>query len=499
MTQYSKLTTGQKQQIIEYYKTHSWANTAEHFNTSTYIVQRVLREYDIKQRSPEENKRLSCIEKFGTEYAAQSDTVKQHHKETCQNKYGVDNFAKSPLFNERMRSTCRERYGVDNPMQSATCKETFKTRVLAKTGYEWPMQDVTTKDKAKSTCQERYGGQGWASQKIYEKYKNSVKEHYGVDNPMQAQEVKQSLSDNVMSKYGVRWFCLHQKYRLASNHADSKPNKYFAQLLQDNGIEFTREFPIDRYAYDFKIGNILIEVDPSPTHNSTWGVYDCSPLPSNYHLNKSRVAVHKGFRCIHIFDWDDPVKVVNLLKDRQKLFARKSTVKEVNSKEAREFINCYHIQGYARDSIRLGLYYDNELVSIMTFDKPRYNKKFDYELIRYCSSKNVVGGAAKLFKHFLTQFSPKSVVSYCDFSKFTGNVYTELGFKLESTTISKHWYNMKTDEHILDTLLLQRGFDQLLGNKYGKYGKGTNNSDLMRQNGFVEIYDAGQGRYTYFS
>ena len=95
----------------------------------------------------------------------------------------------------------------------------------------------------------------------------------------------------------------------------------------------------------------------------------------------------------------------------------------------------------------------------MTFGKPRYNKNYEYELIRYCSSKKVVGGAEKLFNYFIKTYNPKSIISYCDWSKFNGNVYSKLGFKYKSYSICKHWYNTKTKKHITDNLLRQRGFD----------------------------------------
>ena len=161
--------------------------------------------------------------------------------------------------------------------------------------------------------------------------------------------------------------------------------------------------------------------------------------------------------------------------------------------DAAEFINKFHLQSYAKDSIRIGLYLDDELLSVMTFDKPRYNKKYQYELVRYCSKCNVLGGVEKIWENFLKKYTPESVVSYCDLSKFDGLVYHELGFFVNSKPQpSKHWYNLKTGQHITDNLLRQRGFDQLFKTNYGK---GTSNDELMKQNGFVEIYDCGQKTY----
>ena len=72
-------------------------------------------------------------------------------------------------------------------------------------------------------------------------------------------------------------------------------------------------------------------------------------------------------------------------------------------------------------------------------------------------------------------------------------MYEKLGFKKVRTSgVAKHWYNLKTKEHITDNLLRQRGFDQLFKTNFGK---GTSNEVLMLKTGFVEIYDCGQATY----
>ena len=131
----------------------------------------------------------------------------------------------------------------------------------------------------------------------------------------------------------------------------------------------------------------------------------------------------------------------------------------------------------------------------MTFGKPRYNKNYEYELLRLCTKFDfeVVAGASKLFTYFIRHYSPASIISYCDLSKFKGDVYTKLGFNLQSVSNpSLHWYNIKTKQHITDNLLRQRGFDQLFGTNYGK---GVSNEKLMLEHNFVKIYDAGQATY----
>ena len=276
---------------------------------------------------------------------------------------------------------------------------------------------------------------------------------------------------------------------------NSRPNILFEELLKDNNIEFEREFPIEKYSYDFKIDNKLVEINPSTTHNSSWGLFN-NPKDKYYHFNKSKTARDNNYTCIHIFDWDDQSKIIKLLNSNQsRIYARKCEIREASKKDCDIFLNKYHLQGTCNNqSIRLGLYYNDSLVSIMTFGKPRYNRKYEYELLRYCSNSKVIGGSNKLFSYFIENNNPKSIISYCDLSKFSGELYKKLGFDLLSTGISKHWYNIKTKQHVTDNLLRQRGFDQLFGTNYGN---GTSNEELMLGNGFVEIYDAGQASYVY--
>ena len=185
-----------------------------------------------------------------------------------------------------------------------------------------------------------------------------------------------------------------------------------------------------------------------------------------------------------------------MLQKKQTLYARKLDLREVSKKEADNFLNKYHLQNTCKgQTVRLGLYKDNELIEIMTFGKPRYNKSYEWELLRLCTHKDykVVGGAEKLFNHFIKTYTPVNIISYCDYSKFNGDVYNRLGFvRIGKINPSKHW--SKGKQHITDNLLRQRGYDQLFGTDYGK---GTSNEELMLKNNWLPIYDCGQLTFTY--
>lgn len=307
------------------------------------------------------------------------------------------------------------------------------------------------------------------------------------------------IEDTMENRYGVAVAFQSKELMKGSYTQVSSNNIKFQEKLRLSGLDSSLEFRIGRKSYDIKCNNYLIEIDPTVTHNSYRTVFESfggKPVPRDYHLCKSLLARTNGYNCIHIFDWDDQDSIVQqLLSPKRTIYARKCQLHEVDKDSCDEFLNNNHLQKTCRgQSIRLGLYYSNELVEIMTFGKPRYNKNYDWELLRLCnkSSLRIVGGASKLFSHFLHNYSG-SVISYCDTAKFDGNVYSKIGMKLEYTTDpAKVW--SRGAEKITDNLLRQRGYDQLFKTSYGK---GSSNEELMIRSGWLPVYDCGQSVYSY--
>ena len=124
-------------------------------------------------------------------------------------------------------------------------------------------------------------------------------------------------------------------------------------------------------------------------------------------------------------------------------------------------------------------------------------------MLRLCTKigYTVIGGSEKLFKAFTELYNPESIISYCDRSKFSGDIYNRLGFKLKGKLQpSKHWYNPTTKRHITNSLLLQRGFSQLHGDHhYELANKGESNTELMLNAGYLEVYDCGQATYVWYA
>lgn len=141
-----------------------------------------------------------------------------------------------------------------------------------------------------------------------------------------------------------------------------------------------------------------------------------------------------------------------------------------------------------------GLYYNDELVSVMTFGKSRFSNN-EFELLRFCSKlyTNVIGGASKLFKYFLKDHPEiTNIVSYADRRWSIGNLYEKLGFN--KRTITKPSYFYVKDGHRLSRLnfqkhkLIAEGFDP---NK--------TEHEIMLERKIYRIYDCGTIKYNYIS
>jgi hypothetical protein len=137
-------------------------------------------------------------------------------------------------------------------------------------------------------------------------------------------------------------------------------------------------------------------------------------------------------------------------------------------------------------SVRLGLRYQNELVAIISFSKPRYNKKYQWELIRYASDGTVVGGASKLLAYFIKTHDPESIISYSDIRWNSGKLYTTIGMTYDHTSPPNYWY-------IIDGQLKHRSGYQKhkLKNKLKQFDEDKSERENMENNNYMRYWDCG--------
>lgn len=228
--------------------------------------------------------------------------------------------------------------------------------------------------------------------------------------------------------------------------------------------------------------------------------------PKYYHQNKSIDCGKHGVQLIHIFEYEwnnEDVKnklkkiIRNKVVNRGKsvVYARKCEVRHVNKSDEVNFLNNNHLQNYASSSVAYGLYNNNELLSLMTFGKPRFNSWYDLELIRYCTNLDItiVGGAEKIFKAMLSELKPKSIITYCDISKFTGEVYNKLGFRADELGITQPNYKWVGNNEVLSRYQTKK--HNLILEGYEEYG-GTED-EIMINRGYLKIYDSGNLKLTW--
>ena len=223
-------------------------------------------------------------------------------------------------------------------------------------------------------------------------------------------------------------------------------------------------------------------------------------IDKNYHLNKTRECEKQGIRLIHIFEdeWlykKDIVKsmLTNILGfTDNKIFARKCMLKNVPPKDAMQFLDENHIQGRCKAKYHYGLYYNDELVSLMAFGCVKQQKKYSndyentYELLRFCNRLNttIVGGASKLIKHFIKEIKPHEIIAYADKRWSNGNLYEKLGFAYSHDSKPNYFYvfgqRRENRFKYRKSELVKQGFD-----------KNKSEHDIMQERRIYRIYDCG--------
>jgi hypothetical protein len=158
----------------------------------------------------------------------------------------------------------------------------------------------------------------------------------------------------------------------------------------------------------------------------------------------------------------------------------------------RKFLDTNHIQGFAPSSTKLGLYFNDELVSLMTFGKRMIKSNVEFELIRFCNkiNFNIIGASSKLFKYFLNNFVYSTIVSYSDMRLFDGKMYENLGFEKIHLSVPEYYWIKNSERHhrskFMKHKLVEQGFD-----------KNKTEVEIMHERGYKRIWGCGQVRWEY--
>ena len=433
------------------------------------------------------------LEKYGTKSFLTTNKCKQALKDTNLKKYGVEHHFNSKEVQYGIKKTILKKYGVDNALKLESAKQALKVANLKKYGVE---HHFNSKE---------------VQRKIHEKKKanhiNSTPYLLGYTedglmickcpHPDSCTKCKEKQFEIGNTNYHNRINCKCEICTILHpiNDNESWPEKELRDYIQSLGFDCEKNTDIlkgrelDIYIPQKKIA---IEFNGCYWHSTK------HKQPS-YHYQKWKDCFDAGIQLITIWeDWwiNYKEKCKNLIRSKlgvykERIYARKCTVKDIPVNDSRAFCNKYHIQGASPASIHIGLFHGEELVSVMTFAKQRQGigkaKIKPWELVRYCSGEShVIGGAGKLFKFFLRKYHPDRVVSYSSNDISIGGVYKALGFQLTKQNKSSYWYigyDMKRHHRY--------SFNKFNLKKMGFDTEHLTESQIMDSLPYLKIYDSG--------
>ena len=467
----------------------------ENYNNRLKAQQTCQDKYGIEYYTNPTQARQTKLERYGDE----NYNNRTKSKQTKLERYGDENYCN----HDQTKQTCLDRYGVECVSKSPTIskKASETNKLVNKTGV--PLQ------KRRETCLKRYGE---VNNKIVEAKHNHpdlISSIEGVwtctctnlDCTLCSEKTYQTDSSTYNNRQAIG---VEQCTKLNPIKAlVSQEELSLKHWLDEIGVEYTSESDILRpKKLDIYIPSKKLAIEYNGVY---WHSDACKP--KRYHMDKYKACEAHGVQLIQIWsDWwlnkPEAVKSVILSKlgiYNNRVGARQCHIKEVGASTASQFENEYHLQGSTPSKYKLGLYYKDELVSLMTFGKARTGmsskdkKDGEYELIRYCckSGWQVVGGASKLFKHFIQLVHPITILSFSSNDISNGSLYKNLGFTKIGETVG-YWY--------IDRELNR--YHRYTFNKYNiakrgwapAEGEWTERS-VMDNLGFYRIWDSGQTKW----
>jgi hypothetical protein len=476
------------------------------------------KEFEIKYSL--RNKRRFCSKKCSCNNPEIKEKNRQGVKKAFDEKYGIHPM-KTEKGLQNLKNSIKNKYGVDWISKKQGWYDKIKENNLVRYGVEI----YNNREKAIKT---RLSRSKEFNENLYHKFKlTRQKNHYDYlikmfnENKIKMlcnfDDYKGYHFDNV---YKFECLNCHKIF----NNSIYKPNDVFCNVCHSEKID-TFEEQFYKHLLDILPKNVIIkrrdrtilvgkELDfYIPEKNIAFelnGLYWHSEygkgITKTYHLNKTKACACYGIKLIHIFEneWNYKQNIVksvvkNLLNLNNdfKIFARKCDIRNVDIDDKNKFLNENHLQGEDKSTIKLGLYYNNELVSLMSFRKTsRFDKTSDWELMRFCNklNTNVVGGASKLFSYFINNYEYKQIVSYSDRRYFDGEIYNTLGFKFTGFTPTNYYYIINKYKDLRHRMSFQK---HKLSKILKEYDVKLSEWENMKNNGYDRIWDCGNSKFVF--
>lgn len=173
-----------------------------------------------------------------------------------------------------------------------------------------------------------------------------------------------------------------------------------------------------------------------------------------YHANKTAAARRSNISLMHVFEdeWRDKPEIVkSMILSRlgmspNKIGARSCSLRELTSRERKEFFEDNHIDGDTAAAKAWGLIRGETIMYAISTRKPFHKRDSTMEVARCCPRKghNVQGGLSRLIaavKEDCRKAGIKTLMTYVDTRLGgVGKGYGTAGFKATSKTPPRFWW-----------------------------------------------------------
>lgn len=396
---------------------------------------------------------------------------------------------------ENIKKTVKQKYGVDHVWKVKSIhKKTIENRDIESIVEK---QKETVKKKHLEKLLPKLKDSGLILLDEYESNKDG--------NTSKPYKFKCVSCDNVFTSTLLGSGIIPKCTKCNPTNRNTSIQTFITDFLSQNNVEFIlnhrKLIPPKEVDIFLPNHNIAIEVNGLYWHG------ELNNKDKFYHLNKTIECKEKGVQLLHFFE-DEILNngdiILSILRNKLKLntnkvYARKCSIRVIDSDTKKDFLNKNHIfGGNTKDSIRLGLFYENELVSVMSVSKRKITRgEPTWEIVRFASKLNysVIGGFSKLLKFLLKNYEIDRLITFADlrFSDYNHNntVYFKNGFKFEKNTHPNYWYFYRPNNKekynrykFRKDVLVSEGFDP---NK--------TEWEIMQERNFDRIWDCGSSKF----
>ncbi len=437
-----------------------------------------------------EKREATNLKKYGATTPFNSKLVQDKIKQSIKEKYGVDNISQHKDVKNKIKQSLKDKYGVDNISQIKGIRAKAALTKLINVGHDI-QGNVNTLAEVKMLYAKSLG-----IDCTVEEIKNIPIGNY--NNPKSKKMIEMLLGkikpdvSTVYENYTHVYPVMHM-LKLPIKNMSLKQNELYQWVykhFKDAKINDRKTIAPKELDIFIPSKNFAIEYNGVYWHDSFRGDF-------KQHLNKTKLCEDKNITLFHIFDYEymeRPELIKSMIKSKiglnEKIYARKCIIKEIETKDEVTFFNQNHLSKYATSKICYGLYYNEDLIMCASFSKSRFDKKYEWELIRLASkiNINVIGGMSKLIKHFEKENNPNSLMSYVDRRLSNGTSYIKNGFTFIGYTKPNYWYIDKKTNIVYSRHMFRKSKLKYFTN----FDENKTEYDIMYENGkYYMIHDSG--------